>query len=254
VLRHRNPELSVSLCLSGEVLSAFLVATGAVLFLSFSIFACTETQVRSRRGRFIPDPLPRPGRIVVYDFDTTPTEVVLDPSIPEEIARGNTSIAEERKRVALAAADVLAGTLVGAILALGLPAERGYAAPVPRQGTLIIDGQLVRIDEGSRMKRTTVGFGAGESELRTQVQVYHVLDRGRRLIAEFETVTEESEQARFGAAALVDTADAENPGGDPAPAYESSDPSGVVAADAERTAKRAAEILEELFMRQGWIR
>jgi hypothetical protein len=224
-----------------------------VLALTLSLSACTENQVRSRRGRFNPDPLPRPDRIVVYDFDTTPTEVVLDPSIPDQIARGNTSIAEARRKVALAAADVLAGTLVGAILALGLPAERGYAAPVPRQGTLIIDGQLVRIDEGSRMKRTTVGFGAGESELRTQMQVYQVLSRGRRLIAEFETVTDESEW-RSGEAVVVDRTDAGNVGDNSAPADDFSVPPRVVAADAGRTARKAAEILAELFMRQGWIR
>lgn len=231
------------------------IVTATVVALAFSLFACTETQVRSRRGRFNPENLPRPDPIVVYDFDTTPTEVILDPSIPAEIARGNTPLAEAWRRVALAVADVLAATLVDAILELGLPAERGYDAPFPKRGALIIDGQLVRIDEGDRTKRTTVGFGAGASELRTQLQVYQVTGGGRQLIAQFETVTEGTEQPFAGDAAVVDagTDGTESADFNSTPREAAHALSGAVAADAERTAMRAAEVLSELFARQGWI-
>jgi hypothetical protein len=213
-------------------ISAFVVVCAVV--------GCTETQVLSRRGRFQPEPLPRPNRIVVYDFDTTHAEVKLDPSIPKEIARGRTPLGEARRQVALAAADVLAAALVDEILALGMPAERGKGSPIPKQGALIVDGQIGRIDEGSRAVRAAVGYGAGQSELRTLVHVYHVTERGRRRIGEFATVTQTPETVNAGGVT--------NGGA----AKQTSDKTNVVV-DAERTAKKAGDVLAELFVRQGWM-
>jgi hypothetical protein len=224
------------------------LCTAIVLVLSCATFGCTETQIRSRRGRFNPEPLPRPQRIVVYDFDTVSTQVLLDPSIGKEIARGATPITEVRRQVALAVADVVSRTLVEEILALGLPAERGAEAPVPKQGALIVDGQLVRVDEGSRMKRATVGFGAGRSELRTQLQVYLIAARGRRLIADFETTTDESSSPGAGGAMAVTDREV-----NAAPTDGAHGLADDVAVDAKRTGRKAARVLAELFSRQGWI-
>lgn len=224
-----------------------------MLALPLALPACNETQILSRRGRFNPEPYPRPDRIVVYDFDIESAVVTLDPSIAKEIARGRTPIVEARRHVALAVADVLSRTLVEEILALGLPAERGAEAPVPKPGALLIDGALVRVDEGSRAKRTAIGFGAGKSELRTRVRVYRVTDRGRRRIAEFDTTTEDGEA--FGKGEVVKVAgapDAETRAANSLPADQARELPSVMA-DAERTGQRASEILAELFLRHGWI-
>ena len=54
------------------------------------------------------------------------------------------------------------------------------------------------VDEGSRVKRMVVGFGAGASEIRTLVQVYETVDEGRRLVEDFYTTVKGSAQARYG--------------------------------------------------------
>jgi len=202
---------------------------------------CTET-VLTRRGRFLPEPLPRPDRVVVYDFDASHADVTLDPSIAKEIARGRIPRADARRQVALAAADLLAAALVEEILALGMPAERGRGAPVPKQGALIVDGQILRVDEGSRAMRSAVGFGAGRSELRTLLHVDHVTAHGRRRIGEFETATRAPEEANAGNAVVAAVEETNG----------ASDRSSLVV-DAEQTAKSAGDVLAELFVRQGWI-
>lgn len=233
----------------------FLLAcvSTAVFSVAF-VSSCTETRVLSRPGLFKAEQLSRPSRVIVYDFDVTYAKVLLDPSIPKQIARGRTPVSEAEQQVALSAADVLARTLVDAILELGLPAERGYGAPVPKQGALVIDGQILRIDEGSRRKRTTVGFGAGKSSLETQVQVYRIGERERWLLTEFQTTTAPADQLQTGGAVVAaGTGDTESDEVVSTPSNGAHDLSGGVKVDAERTAEKTAKVLAELFARQGWI-
>jgi hypothetical protein len=42
----------------------------------------------------------------------------------------------------------------------------------------VIQGQFLRIDEGSKVKRFIIGFGSGATELRTQVEIIHVSANG----------------------------------------------------------------------------
>ena len=55
---------------------------------------------------------------------------------------------------------------------------------------LPFQGQFLRIDEGSAVKRFVIGFGAGATELRTQVQIFQVGADGWRPVTKFETIAE----------------------------------------------------------------
>ena len=45
---------------------------------------------------------------------------------------------------------------------MGLPAERASNFTAPQINDLVIKGYLLSIDEGSAIKRVTIGFGYGD--------------------------------------------------------------------------------------------
>jgi hypothetical protein len=65
--------------------------------------------------------------------------------------------------------------------------------------TLSIEGQIVSIDEGNKAKRLVIGFGSGESEVRTLTQVYEVTSEdGHHLVEDFYTTVKSSKKPGFG--------------------------------------------------------
>ncbi len=143
---------------------------------------CASSEVTDRRSYAGGEQIPRPGRIIVYDFAATPQgvapssaisgryELVQRPQSPQEIRLGQ----ELGRRVAAA--------LVKDILAMGLPAERAHTGQPPNIGNLVITGEFVTIDEGNRGKRMIIGFGSGAGELRTIVEKYQITAAGPRLL------------------------------------------------------------------------
>ncbi len=153
-----------------------------VLFAVILMAGCASSEVMQRRSYADGEQIPRPGRIIVYDFAATPQgvapnsaisgryELVQRPQSPQEIRLGQ----ELGRRVAAA--------LVKDILAMGLPAERAHTGPPPNIGNLTITGEFVTIDEGNRGKRMIIGFGSGAGELRTVVEKYQITAAGPRLL------------------------------------------------------------------------
>jgi len=132
--------------------------------------------------------LPRPARVVVFDFDTGATDVRVGTS-PVRTARRAVGLSvAEPELLGEAVADTLASRLVEQITALGLPAERASGADPPRMNDLVVLGQFVRIDQGSKTQRFVIGFGVGATELRTQVEVFQVTTAGWQPIKHFDTV------------------------------------------------------------------
>jgi hypothetical protein len=50
-----------------------------------------------------------------------------------------------------------------------------------------VQGEILKVDQGSRALRTGIGFGAGRTHFRTQVRVTEVGDSGARRILTFRT-------------------------------------------------------------------
>jgi len=90
--------------------------------------------------------------------------------------------------LAAAVADALASKLVDDIKALGLSAERANQATPPGLNDLVVQGQFLKVDEGSQVRRFVIGFGVGATEIRTQVQMFQVTAEGWRPVKQFDTV------------------------------------------------------------------
>src|SRR6266567_3647229 len=132
-----------------------------------ALAGCASTKVQPSVMIPASDTLPRPTRIAVYDFavaahDVSPNNAPL--SRLRRVLGGSQS--EEELKVGRSVAGALSVELVKALKDLDLPIERASAAAVG-DGTLAIEGQFVSIDEGNRLRRVVIGFGAGASEVKT---------------------------------------------------------------------------------------
>src|ERR1700733_1128788 len=59
---------------------------------------------------------------------------------------------------------------------------------IPHQGNAwVVCGRFIRVNQGSRLLRSTVGFGAGGTKMETQVFVYNLADNARAPFLTFET-------------------------------------------------------------------
>jgi hypothetical protein len=117
-------------------------------------------------------------------------------------------------------------------------------------------GEFVSIDEGSRLKRMLIGFGAGAAELKTLVEGYQVTADGLRPIGSAEIEAGGGKMPGMlvpvvgGAAAgraktSVIVSGVLNVGQEIGP--ES------IEAAAKRTAEEIGEVLSDAFQRRGWI-
>lgn len=235
-----------------------LVVLGCALIVgSLGAIGCASTsmEVTSQYS----GALPRPQRILIFPFATSPEEVQLDwsPTVSGAWKLQGLSAGAERQQVAHQVAHALAEKLVSKVQAMGLPAELAEGpVPPPSGATLGVAGQFLAIDEGSRAERVVIGLGAGRSNVRTAVQVSELFDGGRRLVDQFEIDAKSgrkpgaAETMGVGAAAgnLAASAAITAAGSVGAEAFGAN-----VDADAERTAAKIAQALQEFFARQGWI-
>jgi hypothetical protein len=198
--------------------------------------------------------VPRPARVVVFDFDTGAADVRVGRS-PRRTARQAVGLyVTESDVLAKAVADALANRLVEDIRGLGLSAERAADAVPPGPDDLVIQGQFIRVNEGSQVKRFVIGLGVGATELRTQVELFHVTPGGWQPVKQFDTVAQGS---RFPGAAFFVAGGAA--AGTVATSAMITSGVGVVRevfasidADARRTSEQITKALSELAAAQRW--
>ena len=109
------------------------------------------------------------------------------------------------------------------------------------------------VDQGNRLRRAVVGFGAGASEVRTIVQVFETTNDGRRLVEDFYTTVKSSRKPGFGpmagagaAAGTAATSVAVSAGVGLATAH-----SQTVEGDAKNTRGRDRQGAQEVLRRAG---
>jgi len=220
-----------------------------------ALVGCAPTKVQPSVMIPASDVLPRPTRIAVYDFAVAAQDVSPNNAPLSRLRRAfGGSQSEEELKVGRSVADALSVELVKALKPLDLPIERASTGPVP-DGTLAIEGQFVSIDEGNRLRRVMIGFGAGASEVKTHTQLYLGTPSGPRLVEEFETDASSSKKpgaavgmgagAAVGAGIAVSTA---VQGG----VQAVTEPKDTAEADAKRTAEQLAKQITEIFTARGW--
>src|SRR4051794_28859993 len=175
---------------SGNIMTTRRLATaqlGALLLLT----ACASTEVTSRQA-YQGDRLPRPGRIVVYNFAATPAD--LPPGLPSEAAALGVAPAAatnpptpEELATVRQLGFLVAQELAKNLRAMGLPAVEGDAAAMPpaslQPDDIALAGYFATVNQGSEAKRLMIGFGSGAPELNTVVEGFQMAPQGtlRRL-------------------------------------------------------------------------
>jgi hypothetical protein len=197
--------------------------------------------------------LPRPGVVFVYDFAVSSDDVVIDTLGAEFTSEGKKLSKEEEE--AYATANALSESIVEQLRKEGIHAQRANDGDIPPLHAIVLKGQFITIDKGSRFKRMVIGFGAGSSELRASVQAYQATERGLRRIAEAEAAATGSKMPGMaipvaGGAAMGSAATSAVISGGMNIAKETS---GAMNPDAQRMAKKIAERAKAFYMRQGWL-
>ncbi len=150
------------------------------LFIVVVIAGCASTKVTERQ---ILDPqrkLPRPDRILVYDFAVTPADVPADSELTGHPDVQQTPQTAEQIETGRQVGAEIAAKLADEIRSLGLPAEHASAGAMPRINDIVIRGYLLSVEEGSRAKRLAIGFGSGASRLSVAAEGYQMTAQGLR--------------------------------------------------------------------------
>ncbi len=233
------------------------VNLAVIWLLSLAVVAgCASSDVSQRRSYVADEKIARPGRVIVHSFAATPGDIPANAAIADYYARRDTPQTAEQIALGRKLGDRVARALVKEILEIGFPAELAGSGPAPRIGDLVIKGVFISIDEGSRVKRMLIGFGAGAAELKTFVEGYQVTAGGLRALgsAEIEAgggkmpgmlVPVAGGAAAGTAATSVAISGALNVG-------QEIKPESIEGA-AKRTAEEIAEVLREAFKKRGWI-
>jgi hypothetical protein len=203
-------------------------------------------------------PVPRPDRILVYDFAFSPGSVELDSGLAERITEASqgTPRTHEEMEVGRKVATMLSEHLVAEIRRMGLPVQRTSAPPPSWGRSVMIKGAFLSIDEGNRTERLVIGLGAGRSDVRIAASVLEALSPGSRVLEQFEVDAKSgrrpgmAETLGFGAAAghIASSTIVSVGGGAVSEAYGA-----TVEADAQRGAKGLADQLKPFFASKGWI-
>lgn len=199
-----------------------------------------------------------PSQIVIYPLATSPSEITLNQSIVQRAYRhvsGEDASAAQLQLARQVAQDVC-GEVSGALTKKGWSAacrERG--TPIYGDNVLIVDGAFTDINEGNRLRRTVIGFGAGASTLDSSVQIYQHTGQRPYLVLDFTTHADSGKMP--GAALLAPAGVAAGAGGAAvggtnvavagAKGYTSS-----MQSLADKTAAQIVNQLETYFTQHGW--
>jgi Domain of unknown function (DUF4410) len=232
--------------------------TAIVLVVSWC--GCAKTVVQPKYEQRTAAPALRPGRVFVYDFSVTAAEVTENQGFFMGLYNSALSDTTENERALAIGRDVqsrMSEELVTGIRDLGLPAQRATkGTPLPPDA-IAVTGLFLNVDEGNRLRRTVIGFGAGGSQVNAQVEVYAPSSSGLSKLLEFSTHADSGTMpgaavtGGVGAAAsggMTAGAAAANMGVSAVKGYRSQ-----VEQMAGRSADQAVAYLSEFFAKQGWI-
>src|SRR5262245_59330408 len=221
---------------------------------------CAKTIVQPKYEQRTAAPVLRPGRVIVYEFSVTAAEVTENQGFFMGLynsALSDTTENERERAIGRDVRDRMSEELVAGIRDLGLPAQRvTRGTPLPPDA-IAVTGLFLNVDEGNRLQRSVIGFGAGGSQVDAQVEVYAPSSSGLRKLLEFNT---HSDSGRMPGAAVSAGVGAAASGGMTAGSAAANVGSSAVKGYrtqvdqmAGRSADQAVAYLSEFFARQGWI-
>ncbi|MGH7778736.1 MAG: DUF4410 domain-containing protein [Candidatus Binataceae bacterium] len=201
----------------------------------------------------------RPTRIVVDDFAFSASQVTENSAIGARVLNSfsSTTTGQRENQIGKQASDALAAEIVKQLDELGFIVVTGDKSTQLADGDMLIGGEFVNVDEGNRLRRLVIGFGAGASKLDTRVNVYRVVAGVQQPLMQFTT---HADSGKMPGAALTMGAGAAAQGGATA---------GMAAANvgmggaktytsqveylSDKTANQTVAYLSQYFAQQGWI-
>ncbi len=155
----------------------FRRARPAALAVLLAVAGCSGASVKGSRDFDIRG-AEKPTQIIVYEFAYAPEQ---EPGV--ESARQLTPEEESiGRQVSTIVADSIIVTLEKKTdISTVQPSDAG----LPPDGTMVIEGEFVSIDEGSAAGRMLVGFGAGRSKLETRARAFYIFNGEKRPFSEY---------------------------------------------------------------------
>jgi len=225
------------------------------LLVPVVIAGCASTKVTDRQV-LVNGPLPRPDRILVYYFGATPADVAADSALAGHYAQPSTPLTTQQIQAGRQLGAQIATELAAQIQDMGLYAVAAPPGTPARVGDIVIKGYLLSVEEGGAGKRMIIGFGSGESELKTAVEGYQMTANGLRKLGSGTVESGSGKTPGLIVPAAITAATA-NPlglivmGG--IKVYGEASGRSQIEGRAKATAKEIADVLKTRFEQQGWI-
>jgi hypothetical protein len=215
--------------------------------------ACASAGVDSVQRYGADRMLPRPPVLLVYDFATSPTDALVDTYGSGYGKSSQPSNKDETKAKKLGAS--LSKQLVDKLNKKGVKARWASDTETPPLSAIVLRGHFLTMDEGSRVARMVIGFGAGATELRVAVQVYQAAEWGLRRIVQAEASAKGNKMPGMAVpvgagAAMGNVARSAAISGGMNVVQEVT---GGLDSDARRLAGELAKRAENFYKRQGWL-
>ncbi len=153
-------------CLGAAGLLALALLTG-----------CASTEVTDRQ-EYEGANLPRPGRIIVYDFAAAPADLPAWSQARSAYAQAAADVSAEELAAGRKLGADVAKELVAKIDKMGINAVRAAGQPDPQLDDIVLIGYFTSIDEGSGAERVLIGFGKGSASVAAHVEGYHMTESG----------------------------------------------------------------------------
>jgi hypothetical protein len=197
-------------------------------------------------------PLPKPDKILVYNFTVDPDSIAMDDSAAERLhrrrlARRGSDTDSSPEQVAQRVLAAFTDALVGELQKTSVPSAAAFDAyaAVPPQ-VLTVRGEFTAIDQGNKTKRVMVGFGRGASDVQAHVTVSLTTADQPLLLSEFNLQSESGKKP--GAAATMGVGSVATG----AAAGSAGDKKASVEADAARMAQAVAKQIQAAMTAQHW--
>jgi Domain of unknown function (DUF4410) len=191
--------------------------------------------------------LPKPQKILVYDFEFDPADVQVDKT--QQIRPRHIIARDENpKHVGENAAKTMSTELIKDLARTGLPVQHAKVDTIPSDNDLIVKGSFASLRQGVKTERVIVGMGTGSAAVKTRVKVFFKTAPNDLLISEFETQTTVAKNVGAGLSTAA--------GLNPAVAATKStvtDRKKTVDAYASKTADAAAKQIRGAMAGLGWI-
>lgn len=201
--------------------------------------------VKSYAGQ---NPLPKPDRVIVYDFTVAPDIVKTDrtPGVRQRM-KGN-SKEEVGEQVQDQITSDLFNGLQKQLKSSGIPVDKGTPGMQAPGNALIVRGTITKLEQGHRLRRETVGLGAGASDVETDCQISMETGANSVLFSEVSTVAKSGKKPGAAVTMGAGAAPAVAGGVTGATAHSS-----TAQGDSARTGSALAKHIAGLMKAQGWV-